>query len=100
MGLVLIEKRSYMKTITRKLLAVTVLSTLAFSVMAAPDCTQEPKDKWMSEQDMKAKIEAEGYSIKRFLTSGNCYELYGKNKDGENVEIYFNPVDGTIVKQR
>ncbi len=89
-----------MKTITRKLLAVTVLSTLAFSVMAAPECTQEPKDKWMSEQDMKTKIEADGYTIKRFATSGNCYEIYGKDKDGKKVEIYFNPVDGTIVKQR
>lgn len=89
-----------MKTITSKLLAVTVLSTLAFAVVAAPECTQEPKDKWMSEQDMKAKIEADGYSIKRFLTSGSCYEIYGKNKNGKNVEIYFNPVDGTIVKQR
>ncbi len=89
-----------MKTITSKLFAIAVLSTLTFSAVAAPECTQEPKDKWMSEQDMKAKIEADGYTIKRFLTSGSCYEIYGKNKDGKNVEIYFNPVDGTISKQR
>ncbi len=89
-----------MQAITSKLFAAVVLSTLAISAIAAPECTQEPKDKWMSEQDMKTKIEADGYTIKRFLTTGNCYELYGKNKDGKNVEIYFNPVDGTIVKQR
>ena len=89
-----------MKTITSKLFAVAVLSTLAFSAAAAPECTKEPKEKWLSEQDMKARIEAEGYTIKRFITKESCYEIYGKNKDGKNVEIYFNPVDGTIVKQR
>ncbi len=89
-----------MKAITCKLFAIATLSTLAFGAAAAPECTKEPQDKWMPEQDMKTKIEADGYTIKRFLTSGSCYEIYGKNKDGKNVEIYFNPVDGTIVKQR
>lgn len=25
--------------------------------------------------------------------------IYGKNKDGKEVEVYFNPVDGSIVKE-
>lgn len=89
-----------MNPLTSKLLAAAILSTLAFSAAAAPQCTKEPKEKWMSEQDMKAKIQAEAYTIKRFLTTGTCYEIYGKNKEGKKVEIYFNPVDGKIVKQR
>lgn len=86
-------------TIVRAAAAVALTGMIA-AVHAAPECTNEPKDKWMSEQDMKAKIVGEGYTIKRFLTSGTCYEVYGKNKQGKNVEIYFNPVDGKIVKQR
>lgn len=78
-------------------LATGLLCTAAWS---APECTAEPQAKWMPEKDMKAKITAEGYVIKRFLVSGNCYEIYGKNKQGKNVEIYFNPVTGAIVKQR
>ena len=77
-----------------------VLSLIAGSALAAVQCTKEPKSKWMSEKDMKAKIEGQGYKIKTFKTPGTCYEIYGHDKDGKKVEIYFNPVDGSIVKQR
>lgn len=49
---------------------VLAASTIAH---AAPKCTAEPKDKWMSEQAMKAKV-AELVTIgSRFrrMTSGN-----------------------------
>jgi len=48
---------------------------------------------------MKSKIEKEGYRIKTFKVSGNCYEIYGFDKEGRKVEIYFNPVDGAVVKK-
>lgn len=72
---------------------------LAAPAFAGPQCTTEPKDKWMSEAAMKAKIEKEGYRIKTFQVSGSCYETYGFDKDGRKVEIYFNPVDGAVVKK-
>jgi hypothetical protein len=34
------------------------------------------------------------------VTDGNCYEIYGKNKQGQKVEVYFNPVDGKVVKTK
>lgn len=86
-------------TIVRAAAAVALTGIIA-AAHAAPECTKEPKQKWMSEQDMKTRIINEGYTIKRFLISGSCYEIYGKNKQGKNVELYFNPVDGKIVKQR
>ena len=78
-------------------LALIATSTLAY---AKKDCTDQPKDKWMSESDFKKKVEAEGYKIRKFKQPGTCYEIYGTNKDGKNVEIYFNPVDGSIVKSK
>ncbi len=84
-----------------KLSAALATAVFAATAFAGPQCTKEPKDKWMPEKDMKAKIEAQGYKIKVFkTTAGSCYEIYGRDKDGKKVEIYFNPVDGTIVKQR
>ncbi|MGL6047210.1 MAG: PepSY domain-containing protein, partial [Vogesella sp.] len=50
------------------------------------------------EADFKKKLTAEGYQIKKFKVSGNCYEIYGKNKEGKKVEIYFDPVSGAAVK--
>lgn len=63
------------------------------------NCTDQPKDKWMNEEDFKKRLEGEGYKIRKFKQPGTCYEIYGTNKDGKKVEIYFNPVDGSIVKE-
>jgi hypothetical protein len=69
------------------------------AALAAPKCTAEPKDKWMSEDAMKAKVATLGYErIKTFKVSGNCYEIYGYTKDGKKAEVYFNPVNGEAVK--
>ncbi len=75
----------------------SALMLIAGPVFAKKDCTKEPKDKWMKEADFKTKVEAEGYKIEKFKISGNCYEIYGKNKEGKEVEVYFNPVDGKPV---
>jgi hypothetical protein len=53
----------------------------------------------MKVEDFKKKVEGEmGYKISKFKTPGTCYEIYGKDKEGKKVELYFNPVDATIVK--
>ncbi len=81
-----------------------ILLTLAFTLaggtaLAKKNCTDQGKDKWMKEADLKTRLEGEGYKIRKFKQSGSCYEIYGSNKDGKNVEIYFNPVDGSVVKE-
>ena len=78
-------------------LAAAVLSASAF---AAPQCTNAPHAQWMTEVAMKQKVLDQGYTIKVFQVSGNCYEIYGKDKAGKNVEIYFDPTDGRIVKKK
>lgn len=40
---------------------------------------------------MKQKVLKAGYTIKEFKVSGSCYEIYGKDARGNNVEIYFDP---------
>lgn len=84
----------------KQLLMVLALLVGATSAYAKKDCTTEPQSKWMSEADFKKKVEAEGYKISKFKQSGTCYEIYGTNKEGQKVEIYFNPVDGSIVKEK
>jgi hypothetical protein len=77
-----------------------VLSGISIAAFAKKECTSEPKTKWMSEADFKHKVETEGYKISKFKQPGSCYEIYGTDKEGKKVEIYFNPVDGSIVKRR
>ncbi|EWY42726.1 hypothetical protein N825_02395 [Skermanella stibiiresistens SB22] len=87
---------------SKTLLATTALTLalLAGPALAGPKCTSEAKDKWLSEADMKQKIAELGYKdIKTFkTTSGNCYEIYGHDKDGHKAEVYFNPVTAAVVK--
>lgn len=83
----------------KKLIAVALISAFASSaVMAKNYCQPQPKDKWQKEADFKKTLEGQGYQIKTFKVSGDCYEIYGKNKDGKKVEIYFDPVNGKPVK--
>ena len=76
-----------------KKIAATVMiglaATFTMPVFAKADCKAYPKVEWMKGADAKAKIEAQGYAINRFKVDGNCYEIYGKNKEGKKVEIYF-----------
>src|SRR5450631_1140140 len=78
------------------LLAVTFLPIAAY---ASPPCTKEPKTAWLSEAKMKEKIATMGYrEIKVFKTSGSCYEIYAIDAKGRKAEVYFNPVDGSVVQ--
>ena len=87
-----------MHRIARNLAIITIVSAPAIA-QAAPNCTSEPRDKWMTEEAMKAKVTTLGYErIKTFKISGNCYEIYGYTKDGQKAEVYFNPVTADIVK--
>lgn len=88
-----------MKTLLATLMTSAVLLTAGLA-HAAKNCTNEPKGKWMSVEEFKKQKEIEGYKIRKFKQPGTCYEIYGTDKDGNDIEIYFNPVDGSIVKKK
>ena len=89
---------------TRNQTVAAVGVFLALSLMAGPayakkHCTDAPKEQWMSVEEFKKKMTEEGYVIRKFKQPGTCYEIYGQDKSGKKVEIYFNPVDATVVKR-
>lgn len=58
-------------------LAALLTSTIAF---AGPTCNA-PEAQWMKEADFRKKVEADGYTIRKFkVTDGRCYEIYGTDK--------------------
>jgi len=68
--------------------------------LAGPTCTA-PKDKWLPEATFKKGLEEKGYQIKTFkVTKGNCYEIYGTDKAGKKVEIYFDPATGAALETK
>lgn len=84
----------------RRLIFAAMVAITGLSANAKKTCTDQPKDKWMSENDFKKKVEELGYKINKFKQPGSCYEIYGTDKDGAKVEVYFNPVDATVVKEK
>jgi hypothetical protein len=84
----------------KALSALLLTALFAGAAVAGPTCTV-PQDKWMKEADLKARLEAQGYRIKTFKVSkGQCYEIYGFDKGGQKVEIYFDPQTGAVIEAK
>jgi hypothetical protein len=80
------------------LISLTLATPLAF---AGPECTTVEKAQWQDQTAFQENLKTQGYEIKKFkVTSGNCYEIYGWDKDRKKVEIYFDPVSGNAVKSK
>jgi hypothetical protein len=77
---------------------IPLLSLVSLPAMASADCPVYPKAEWAAEETLKTALKEEGYSIKKFKLDGNCYEMYGKNKAGKKVELYFDTKTLAIIK--
>ena len=82
----------------KRMLMLVTLAVFSAGAFAGAKCQKHPKNEWMSEPDAKAKIEAQGYKIRKFKVDGNCYEIYGTNKDGKKAEVYFDTKTLAVVK--
>ena len=44
-------------------------------------------------------IEKLGHTVEVFKkTRGNCYEIYGRDRSGNRIEVCFHPITGKVVK--
>ncbi len=85
----------------RCLTVLTLLAAFASTAAVAGPTCKAPKDSWMKEADFKARLEGEGYKIKTFkVTKGQCYEIYGQDKAGKKVEIYFDPATAAVLESK
>lgn len=76
-----------------------IAAAASLTAMAGTYCTPHPESERIPPAKFQAQLKQQGYQIKRFKTEDNCYEIYGKNKAGQKVEIYFDTKTGKIVKQ-
>jgi hypothetical protein len=82
------------------ILIAPLLIAISGAALAGPSC-QVPEDKWMKEADFRKTVEAQGYQIKTFKVSkGRCYEIYGHDKAGKKVEIYFDPASAAVLERK
>ena len=79
-------------------LLLALFTLMPLQALAGADCPVYPKSEWASEDTLKQALNEEGYTIKKFKVDGNCYEIYGRNKQGKKVEIYFDTKTLAIIK--
>ena len=53
-------------------------------------------------EDVAKRFQAQGYKddVKKLhVSKGKCWEIYGTDKQGRKVEVYFHPITGAIVEE-
>ena len=75
-----------------------LLALASSGALAGAACPKHPKSEWLPPAEAKQHIEALGYKIRKFKVDGNCYEIYGTDKQGRKVEIYFDTKSLAVVK--
>ena len=89
----------------KKMMVAALMMTASMTAMAGAECIEHPESEQMHVLDLQKKIVNEyGFAIKKFLRSGNCYEIYGwgMNDAGTEfvrIEVYFDTKTGEIVKK-
>lgn len=76
------------------------LALLSAGAQAGATCPTHPRSTWMPLDTLRQQLTGAGYQIKILKVDGQCYELYGRDKAGRKVEIYFDTVTGKPVKSR
>ena len=82
----------------RHLLTIA-LALAAGSVFAqhAEKCEAIPKEEWKPQAELERKLTNMGWKISRVKITNGCYEVYGKNEKGGNVETFFHPKTFEVV---
>ncbi|HWH80883.1 MAG TPA: PepSY domain-containing protein [Burkholderiaceae bacterium] len=63
----------------------------------AEKCEPIPKEEWKPQAELERKLTNEGWKISRVKITNGCYEVYGKNATGKNMETFFHPKTFEIV---
>ncbi len=80
--------------------AVCAAVTSANASDSSRACTSAPESQWLKIADIQAKIEEQGYKVRKAKLKKNCGELYAIDKKGQRVELFVDPTDAKIVETK
>jgi len=85
-------KFSSLALITASLFACATLLPGQALAHGKVTCNGGPKSEWKSMDELKAKITAQGWTIRKAHPYKDCFEVYGTTPEGDKVEAFFHPV--------
>lgn len=71
-----------------------------FSATARADpalCQPHPQEEWMAQADLRQMLEEYGYAIEELSVKGDCYDMQGKNQEGEPVRLLMDTQTAEVV---
>ncbi|WOI55714.1 PepSY domain-containing protein [Palleronia sp. LCG004] len=71
-------------------LLAALLTAAALPAFAEDICNVDKAD-WRPVEELKSELVDKGWSISNVKEEDGCYEVYGKDADGQRVEIFFDP---------
>jgi hypothetical protein len=76
------------------------VATSANAGDASQACTKAPESQWLKIAAIQAKVEEQGYKVRKAKMKKSCAELYATAKDGKRVELFADPTNGKIVETK
>lgn len=90
-----------MTLFTKTILAAGLVSAFLAAPALADEkrlCSDVPRDQWMSVNDVTAKIQARGYTVRGVESDHGCWEVDVQDKDGRRAELKVHPVTAEVVQ--
>jgi hypothetical protein len=80
------------------LTAVLALTTLGAGAALADDDCDAPMADWQPRSAVQQMAESKGWTVQRIKTDDGCYEIKGRNANGEEIEVKVDPATLEILE--
>lgn len=86
------------KTLTILCLGAVLTTGSPLLASESERCGNTPREQWLPETTIKAKVAELGYEIRKIDAEKGCYEVEAADKNGAKVELYVHPATGEVVR--
>jgi len=82
------NKQNLRQSLVGAVMAVAACQALAHGNVR---CAEHPKVEWQAPDQLRQKLEGEGWQVRKIETTKRCFEVYAKDTQGKKVEAFFDP---------
>jgi hypothetical protein len=82
------------------IIALAACGALAGPALADDNrCAFQPRERWMPIEQVNARAQAMGYTVREIESDDGCWEVKGVDRNGARIEIKLDPVSGEPVRR-
>ena len=92
----ILSKKTQFTALFSGLVATSCL-VIAPAFAGGDDCT-DPVTDWRPKEQLRQKVEAKGWEVKRIKVDDGCYEIKGYDRKGHEIEAKFSPASFEVIE--